>query len=297
MTPDTNKPIKVYIASSLANYLRVQVLRDRLALFNIEVTHDWTEHSPWVGAEKPLRGESARNQEDKLREAAHLDRRGVLDADVVIGLLPGGVGSHTELGMALGRNIPVILYAEDPTLIWGYDEDTPHHTKAPEYTCAFYHEPGVTQVTGKWDSNTIGDIAMMVNTLAATSRKSLTLSEMVAESFTCALTSGWWDRYEWACKKSDPSVKFPCLTADEKLSKLMLMVTELAEAAEEIRNGTEDPYYREDGKPEGVAAELADVVIRIGDYCGALGIDLEATIKEKMKFNRSRSYRHGGKKA
>lgn len=48
-------------------------------------------------------------------------------------------------------------------------------------------------------------------------------------------------------------------------------------------------------KPEGVASELADVIIRIFDMCGLYGIDLEAVIKEKMAYNKTRPYRHGGK--
>ena len=50
------------------------------------------------------------------------------------------------------------------------------------------------------------------------------------------------------------------------------------------------------GKPEGVASELADTVIRIADMCGALGIDLEAAIVAKVAYNAGRPYRHGGKR-
>lgn len=46
-------------------------------------------------------------------------------------------------------------------------------------------------------------------------------------------------------------------------------------------------------KPEGVAVELADAVIRIADLCGHLGIDLDAVIAEKMAYNVGRPYKHG----
>lgn len=49
------------------------------------------------------------------------------------------------------------------------------------------------------------------------------------------------------------------------------------------------------GKPEGVASELADAVIRILDTCEAFGINLERAIIEKMAYNDTREYRHGGK--
>lgn len=39
--------------------------------------------------------------------------------------------------------------------------------------------------------------------------------------------------------------------------------------------------------------ELADVVIRVADLCGYLGIDMESHIKAKMKYNDSRPYKHG----
>ena len=48
-------------------------------------------------------------------------------------------------------------------------------------------------------------------------------------------------------------------------------------------------------KPEGVVAELADVVIRVADLCGLYGIDLDQAIEEKMAYNSTRPYRHGGK--
>lgn len=48
-------------------------------------------------------------------------------------------------------------------------------------------------------------------------------------------------------------------------------------------------------KPIGVWSELADIVIRVADLCGLYGIDLEEALQKKMAYNRTRSYRHGGK--
>lgn len=42
-----------------------------------------------------------------------------------------------------------------------------------------------------------------------------------------------------------------------------------------------------------VEDELADAVIRIFDYCGYAGIDLEAHIVEKMNYNKLRPKQHG----
>lgn len=42
--------------------------------------------------------------------------------------------------------------------------------------------------------------------------------------------------------------------------------------------------------------EMADVVIRVLDLCGALGINLEAHITAKLRYNSLRPPMHGGKK-
>jgi len=92
-------------------------------------------------------------------------------------------------------------------------------------------------------------------------------------------------------------------------NRLMLMVSELVEAHDELRNGhaAGETYYptatgadllHSDGpfKPEGVPSELADTVIRIFDFCYTEKIDLGAIIEEKLAYNRTRERMHGGKK-
>ena len=49
-------------------------------------------------------------------------------------------------------------------------------------------------------------------------------------------------------------------------------------------------------KPEGVAIELADAIIRILDYCGRENIDIDRAVREKCEYNKGRDCRHGGKK-
>lgn len=76
----------------------------------------------------------------------------------------------------------------------------------------------------------------------------------------------------------------------------MLMVSELAEASEAVRKGDPDHFVTEKGKPEGEAVEIADTLIRILDYAGFKGWDLDFIVEQKLNYNKTRSYRHGGKK-
>ena len=67
--------------------------------------------------------------------------------------------------------------------------------------------------------------------------------------------------------------------------KLMLCVTELAEACEADRNDNRDNFKE----------EIADTFIRLFDLCGYLGINIEKEINKKMKINKGRPRLHGKK--
>ena len=75
--------------------------------------------------------------------------------------------------------------------------------------------------------------------------------------------------------------------------KMMLIVTEIAEATEALRNGKDTSEHI----PQftGVEEELADVVIRIMDYAAFRKLDVAGAILAKIRYNEKREYKHGGK--
>src|ERR1039458_6758929 len=56
---------------------------------------------------------------------------GIRDADVLIVLLPGGYGTHVEIGAALALAKPVVLHASN------------RKTLETRYPCAFHYHPAV----------------------------------------------------------------------------------------------------------------------------------------------------------
>lgn len=67
---------------------------------------------------------------------------------------------------------------------------------------------------------------------------------------------------------------------------LMLMVSEIAEAMEGERKDLPDDKLPHRRMAE---VELADVLIRLFDYCGAYGYDLDGAFEEKMAYNKNRA--------
>jgi len=119
----------------------------------------------------------------------------------------------------------------------------------------------------------------------------MTIREMQKRAHDTARAKGWWED----CQTPEGDVD-PVVAAQGIPEKLCLIHSEVSEALESYRKAEPLMWFTDAGKPEGVAAELADVLIRIGDLCGALGIDVQSAVEAKMAYNDQRAHRHGGKR-
>jgi len=118
-------PKKFYIATSLKRTQEHNILRDALLAKNWKITYDWTLH-----------GSVKNTSLTRLKEVGQKMTSGVLEADVIIVLLPGGKGTHTELGMAIAQKKQIIIHAPTGTPFALGDDTT-----------AFYHHDNVIQLT------------------------------------------------------------------------------------------------------------------------------------------------------
>lgn len=104
-----------------------------------------------------------------------------------------------------------------------------------------------------------------------------TFEALCLEAHRTAVEKGFWDGQV-------PDDRLVCL------AKLALIHSEVSEAAEVVRRPAPPNFAipRAD-----FAEELADVVIRVADLCGALNLDLDAAVAAKMARNRARPLMHG----
>jgi hypothetical protein len=148
------------------------------------------------------------------------------------------------------------------------------------------------------------------------------MQEIAEQCHRTSRMKGWWEKVDKFIRD------FPEIARDFipeiMSSKLMLTVSELSEALEEIRQPHSEPrsiYYtaeidggtmagpyadvkatmiaagitNKEPKPEGFPIELADAIIRCFDLAARHGIDIGSAVRIKMKYNEGRPLLHGGK--
>ena len=105
------------------------------------------------------------------------------------------------------------------------------------------------------------------------------INKLIEKSHDIAISKGGWDK-------------------EREIPELIALIhSELSEALEEYRVSENLDIRYEKNKPEGFVVELADVLIRIFDLSGKYKIDLKKALETKLKYNETREYRHGNKKA
>ena len=118
--------MRFYISSGIDNHARVSELASVLTGRGHEQTYDWTEH-----------GDIRREGERVMSEVAFNELRAVRDAELLLVLLPGGKGTHTELGLAIATR------SNKRIIIWS---ETGDEFIADERTCMFYFHPSVERL-------------------------------------------------------------------------------------------------------------------------------------------------------
>lgn len=130
--------MKFYIGSGFKNCELVNYYSKVLQENGWEHTYNWTKNisnNPTV---------------EDLIKYSKLEQNAIIDADVIIILLPAGRGTHIELGMALALNKKIFLCSasEDEFSI--------------ENTVNFYQLPQIKRVVGNADDNIEQIINMVI---------------------------------------------------------------------------------------------------------------------------------------
>lgn len=134
--------MKFYIGTSFKNVEVMNKLSDELQSFGWVHTFDWSEEL--------LEEETV---SDFIRFSL-LEKKAIQESDIVIILLPGGRGTHVEIGLALASEKEIYLWSED-----GKDFDLKDSVN-------FYYDPKINRVTGDLDR-----LVSLLSTLSDKKRK------------------------------------------------------------------------------------------------------------------------------
>jgi len=116
-------PKRFYVSSRKDRSEQANALSEALKAHGWERTFVWTD--------QPSAGPEAR------AATAEAELKGVRDADILVVLLPGGFGTHVEIGAALALGKKVLLHSPDQKTL-----ETP-------YPCVFHYHPRVQLVVSE----------------------------------------------------------------------------------------------------------------------------------------------------
>lgn len=122
---------RFYVASSLKNIESVVYVTNQLTAKGYHHTYDWTQNSGSGVSQEFTLGD--------LMKIGQYEKNAVRESDFVVVLLPGGNGTHVELGIALALEKKVFLYSQNGTI------------NNPKETSTFYHLPEVMKCYGTLD--------------------------------------------------------------------------------------------------------------------------------------------------
>ena len=118
--------MRFYIASSLRNIDQVRYVSEKLKNIGFIHTYDWTVNENVTTLEE-------------LRVIGEKEKNAVIEADIVLVLLPAGKGSHIELGIAIGNGKNIYLYSPNKEI------------DNMETTSTFYHLTDIEKCFGTLD--------------------------------------------------------------------------------------------------------------------------------------------------
>jgi nucleoside 2-deoxyribosyltransferase len=112
----TTEPRRFYLASRKDRSRECDVLQATLEAAGWKRTYAWTD---------------AQLDAEHYAAVASAELAGVREANVLVVLLPGGYGTHVEIGAALALGKPIIIHAPD------------RETLKTPYPCIFHYHPSV----------------------------------------------------------------------------------------------------------------------------------------------------------